>query len=392
MIPATKNYLNKIGYFFLFILITFFLAGCKIEGNVSEQGQGVKDVTVNLTGTETSTTLTRDNGYFKFKYLDKGEYTVSLSKTGYTFEPVSQKVAIESRFDVKTISFEAISNKIPIADPQNITLDEDSSTSIVLTGSDQDNDPLTFTVRTNPEHGQLTGTAPDLIYTPSENFNGTDSFTFAANDGNNNSAPAVINIEITPVNDPPVANDDMFTAEYSTTEYTTGNVLINDSDIDGDSLTVLSFTQPDPSNGIVTDNGDGTFTFSANASFKGETSFTYTVSDGNNGTDTATVTLRIPPSVNISASPVSINKGEQSTLTWTSSNADTCTIEPNIGNVDLNGSLNITPQETTTYTITALNADGSATSSIDITVKTPPTGSYYEYDENGRTIKIIRVK
>ena len=245
MVSSKNNYIKKIGYLFLFILVTVFVAGCRIQGNVSEQGQGVKDVTVKLTGAETSTTLTQDSGNFKFSFLENGEYTVSLSKTGYAFEPVSQKVVIKSRFDIKTISFNAISNAIPVADSQNVTLDEDTDISIALTGSDQENDPITFIVQTNPEHGEITGTAPDLIYTPFENYNGTDSFTFVTNDGKNNSQPATVTIEVTTVNDFPVANDDTFTADDSATIYTTGNVLLNDSDIDEDTLSVLSFTQPD---------------------------------------------------------------------------------------------------------------------------------------------------
>jgi hypothetical protein len=245
MVTSKKNYLKKIGYLCLFILITSFIAGCRIQGNVSEKGQGVKDVTVNLTGKEISTTVTQDSGDFKFDFLENGEYTVTLSKTGYAFDPTSQKVVIENIFDVKTISFNAIFNAIPIAGPQNITLDEDTDISIVLTGSDQENDPITFIVQTNPEHGEITGTAPDLIYTPSENYNGTDSFTFVTNDGKNNSQPATVTIEVTPVNDLPVANDDTFTTDDSTTIYTTGNVLLNDSDIDEDTLSVLSFTQPE---------------------------------------------------------------------------------------------------------------------------------------------------
>ncbi|MCD4744587.1 MAG: cadherin-like domain-containing protein, partial [Desulfobacteraceae bacterium] len=357
MISAENNYLKKIGYFFLFVLITIFLVGCKIEGNVSEKGQGVKDVTVHLTGTETSTTITQDSGNFKFNFLDNGEYIVSLSKTDYTFEPVSQKVVIESRFDVKTISFEAISNKIPIADPQNITLEEDSEISIVLTGSDQDNDPLTFIVQTNPEHGQLTGTAPDLIYTPSENYNGMDSFTFVANDGQNNSEPAVITIEITPVIDPPTVtlSADPLTINPG------GSSTLTWSSVDADSCTI------EPGIGNVNLNGSTTVSPSQTT--------TYTITASNSeGTviDTAEVTILDPPIVTLSANPLSINKGGTSTLTWTSTNADSCSIGPDIGDVELNGSVAVTIQETTIYTITASNADGSSTSSVEITIKVPP--------------------
>ncbi|MCK5098142.1 MAG: carboxypeptidase regulatory-like domain-containing protein, partial [Desulfobacteraceae bacterium] len=358
MISAKNNYLKKIGCFFLFILITFFLAGCKIEGNVSEQGQGVKDVTVNLTGTETSTTLTRDNGYFKFKYLDKGEYTVSLSKTGYTFEPVSQTVVIESKFDVKTISFEAISNKIPIADPQNITLDEDSSTSIVLTGSDQDNDPLTFTVQTNPEHGQLTGTAPDLTYTPSENYNGIDSFTFVANDGKSNSEPAVITIEVTPVIDPPTVTLSADPTEINKGETSTLTWISTNVD--------TCIIEPDI--GDVDPNG------SIIVTPQETTTYTITASNADGiATGSVEITVLMLPEVSLSASPSTINPGGSSTLTWSSANVDSCTIEPGIGSVNPNGSITVSPNTTTTYTITASNSEGTITDTAKVTVSNPPS-------------------
>ncbi|WP_153001129.1 cadherin-like domain-containing protein, partial [Thiomicrospira sp. XS5] len=67
----------------------------------------------------------------------------------------------------------------------------------------------------------------------------------------------------------------------------------NDSDIDGDTLSIDSFTQP--ANGTLVDNGDGTFSYTPNADYNGSDSFTYTVSDGNGGTDTATVNLTVNP-------------------------------------------------------------------------------------------------
>ena len=71
------------------------------------------------------------------------------------------------------------------------------------------------------------------------------------------------------------------------------DLLSNDSDIDGDSLTITSFTQP--ANGTVIDNGDGSFSYTPNANYHGADSFTYTVSDGNGGSDTATVNLSVNP-------------------------------------------------------------------------------------------------
>lgn len=80
-----------------------------------------------------------------------------------------------------------------------------------------------------------------------------------------------------------------------------------------------------------------------------------------------------PPLVNISANPPSIKAGESSVLTWTSTHADTCSIEPNIGSVALNGSRTVSPEESTTFTITASGAGGSTSANVTVTVLYPPT-------------------
>jgi len=90
---------------------------------------------------------------------------------------------------------------------------------------------------------------------------------------------------------------------------------------------------------------------------------------GPGGTATTGVTVNVThpvPAVSISADPGTIFAGESSTLTWTSTNADTCVIEPGIGSVALNGTATVSPTETTTYTITATGPGGTATDSVTI--------------------------
>jgi len=108
------------------------------------------------------------------------------------------------------------------------------------------------------------------------------------------------------------------------------------------------------------------------------TTYTITVNGpGGTVTDSVTVTVTYPPpTVTISADPESILIGESSTLTWTSTNADSCVIEPGIGSVDVNGSITVSPTETTTYTITATGPGGTTTDSVAINVidpDVPPT-------------------
>jgi len=96
-------------------------------------------------------------------------------------------------------------NDAPAAFAQALNTPEDTPRPLALSGNDIDGDSLVFLVVTNPAHGTLSGVAPNLVYTPSTNYYGPDSFAFVANDGQTNSAPAVVNLVILPVNDAPVA-------------------------------------------------------------------------------------------------------------------------------------------------------------------------------------------
>ncbi|MHC4682660.1 MAG: cadherin-like domain-containing protein, partial [Planctomycetota bacterium] len=93
----------------------------------------------------------------------------------------------------------------PKAEANAVTTKEDTPVEIILAGSGREGDPLTYSVVSDPSHGRLSGTAPNLIYSPGENFNGSDSLTFKVNDGKADSAEATVSIAVTPVNDLPSA-------------------------------------------------------------------------------------------------------------------------------------------------------------------------------------------
>jgi len=283
-------------------------------------------------------------------------------------------------------------NEVPVSQNQSFSTNEDSPLNIALIAGDPDGDPLIYSVESQPGHGTLTGTAPNLTYIPESNYNGSDSFTFKVNDGLADSSLATVSIIIKAVNDPPTisaipdqsidedtatcaisfAIDDVDTPDsdlnvsgrssnpklvpdssivfggsganrtvtitpatnqfgtvtitVTVTDGTDGsavtftlsvnavndaprakddcistdedtpfniNVLQNDTDVDGDTLSVTLDTVP--SKGSVTDNGDGTLMYIPNANFNGTDSFSYTASDGHGGTDTATVTITVNP-------------------------------------------------------------------------------------------------
>lgn len=181
-------------------------------------------------------------------------------------------------------------NKQPKAESISVTTKEDTPVSITLAGSDREGDLLTYSVITKPANGRLTGRAPDLNYLPERDFNGRDSFKFKVSDGKADSSAATVSITITPGNDPPVANDDSATAQEDT-PIVMIDVLENDTDPDNDRLVVVKATQG--RNGSVTINTDSTLTYAPNRNFSGDDAFTYTLSDGKDGTDTAAVNVTI---------------------------------------------------------------------------------------------------
>src|SRR5439155_21652601 len=103
---------------------------------------------------------------------------------------------------------------------------------VTLTASDPDGNPLTFATTSTPAHGSLSGTAPNLTYTPNAGFFGTDSFTFKANDGLLDSNVATVSITVRKLNHAPVAND----GSVATDQDTAVGITLVASDPDGDPL------------------------------------------------------------------------------------------------------------------------------------------------------------
>lgn len=94
-------------------------------------------------------------------------------------------------------------NSAPVANPQSIAVDEDVPKAIILTGSDADGDPLTYIIVSGPNHGTLSGTAPNLTYTPNPDYAGPDEFTFRVSDGTADSPIAKVSISVGNQNDAP---------------------------------------------------------------------------------------------------------------------------------------------------------------------------------------------
>ncbi|MHA2032267.1 MAG: 6-bladed beta-propeller, partial [Candidatus Kariarchaeaceae archaeon] len=128
---------------------------------------------------------------------------------------------------IKTVDFPSLGDPInnsPIAADESYSTGEDIPLPITLSASDADGDSLTYSVVVDPTNGVLSGTAPNLTYTPNSNYIGEDSFTFTANDGAEDSNIATISITVNPVIDVPVVSiglDHGFTSQNDAAQYMT---------------------------------------------------------------------------------------------------------------------------------------------------------------------------
>ena len=179
-------------------------------------------------------------------------------------------------------------NHLPVATAKSVSATEDTPLAITLEGSDPDNNSLTFSTVGGTAHGTLSGSAPNLTYTPAANYNGNDQFTFKVNDGSLNSTVAIISITVAAVNDAPVA----VAKSASTSENTPVQIALSETDADGDPLTYSLLTNP--AKGTLSGTAPN-LTYSPQANFVGNDSFTYRVNDGTLNSVAATVSITVAP-------------------------------------------------------------------------------------------------
>ena len=155
--------------------------------------------------------------------------------------------------------------------------------------TDADGDSLTITGKTNGSNGTVSFTSSNVTYTPNNNYTGSDSFTYTISDGNGGADTATVNVTVTGSgNTVPNAVNDSITTSQNVAH--TFNPRSNDTDADGDSLTITGKTNG--SNGTVSFTSSNV-TYTPNNNYTGSDSFTYTISDGNGGADTATVNVTV---------------------------------------------------------------------------------------------------
>ncbi|MDN6873934.1 retention module-containing protein [Pseudomonas citronellolis] len=180
--------------------------------------------------------------------------------------------------------------------------------------SDVDGDSLSILSVQGAVNGTVKLENGNVVFTPAKDVNGTGSFTYTVSDGHGGTSTATVTVGINAVNDAPVAKPD--SASTQEDKPVTLNVLANDSDVDGDALSVTSAFA---SNGSVTVNADGTLTYTPKANFSGSDSITYTISDGHGGTASSTVAVSVTPVADVpllnSGSIFALNPGATSIST-----------------------------------------------------------------------------
>jgi len=277
-------------------------------------------------------------------------------------------------------------NDVPDAIDDSVSTDEDTdiilSVSDIVTPNDTDldGDTLVISAVSNPSNGSVV-LNPDgtVTFTPDANFHGTATFDYTISDGNGGTDTATVTVNVGSVNDAPVAIDDSVSTDEDTAIVLGISDIVdpNDTDLDGDTLVITAVSNP--SNGSVVLNSDGTVTFTPDANFHGTATFDYTISDGNGGTDTATVTVNVG---SVNDAPVAIDDS-------VSTDEDTAIVlgisdivDPN--DTDLDGdTLVITAVSNPSNGSVVLNSDGTVTFTPDANFHGTATFDYTISDGNG---------
>ncbi|MBC6473470.1 MAG: tandem-95 repeat protein [Hormoscilla sp. GM102CHS1] len=263
---------------------------------------------ISLTDSPTSTTeggnITLDrNGTFLDLTDDSLIYTSASGFTGtdnFTYTISDGELTDTATV---TVTVEPVPNEAPIAQDDAATTTEGIAVTVPVldNDSDPDNDTLEITAVTDPANGTIiidSNGTPDnttddrILYTPDAGFNGTDDFTYSITAMRGGTDTATVTVTVEPDNQPPIASDDATTIIAETADNTIA-VLIDDTDPDGDTLSITGIT--DIANGTVSIDGDRVI-YTPDPSFVtvgDPDTFTYTITDGRGGTDTATVTVTV---------------------------------------------------------------------------------------------------
>jgi VCBS repeat-containing protein len=246
---------------------------------------GVLNNDQNPDGLALTVQLVTNVGHGTLNLASDGSFTYQ-PQAGYTGPDAFQYRVFDTVGNSNTVTVALTIDTPPVADNESYSVNEDATLTVNAAGgllvgdTDAENNPLSASVVSPPAHGALTLNADgSFTYVPSSNFSGPDTFTYRVSDGDQFSNNATVTINIQAVNDAPVASGDTYFGflDMPITATAQTGVLINDSDVDGPSLSAILVD--DVQFGSLVLNPNGTFTYTPAAGFTGTDGFTYKLSD-----------------------------------------------------------------------------------------------------------------
>lgn len=180
-------------------------------------------------------------------------------------------------------------NDAPVAQPLAFSVLEDSLVAVQPAGADVDGDPLTFEIVESPGHGRILGASPDFHYLPEPDYFGPDRFTYRANDGQVDSAPVEVLVNVLPLNDAPTVD----AQDVELDEDGTVAIGLSGSDPEGDPLSFLVVTPP--AHGTLIGSGASSFVYRPEPNFAGTDRFFFRSNDGDRSSAPAAVEIRVRP-------------------------------------------------------------------------------------------------
>ncbi|MEM2991262.1 MAG: Ig-like domain-containing protein, partial [Halobacteria archaeon] len=215
--------------------------------------------------------------------LPDGKYRLTLIGTGTIYDTAGN--ALDGNGDgiggdnyIHYFDIDRTKNHAPEASDQSVSLDEDGSLVITLSGTDEDGDSLSFSITDYPDHGTISSIDPvthQLTYIPFANYNGPDSFRFRVDDGKLGVDEGIVNITINPVNDAPVAIDQSVTVKQNGSKL----IVLQGTDLETPSPYLSFSISVPPSHGTLTQVTPNSWTYVAEANYIGSDSFTFELTD-----------------------------------------------------------------------------------------------------------------
>jgi hypothetical protein len=299
------------------------------------------DVTRLVSTTNLNGDISVNNETGAFTYTPDTGY---IGTASFTYEITNPQGGL----DTATATINVIG--VPTANNQNVSVSHNTARAITLTGSDPNSPPrsLTYSVQSNPSRGTLSGTAPNLTYTPNTGYQGTDSFTFRVNNGVANSSTATVSITVAAA--VPTANSQSVTTNQNTAKA----ITLTGSDANVPALPLTYTVTAGPTRGTLSGTAPN-LTYTPTAGYVGSDSFQFRVSNGAANSGNATVSITVVGAPTASSQSVSVSHDTAKAITLSGS-------DPN------------SPPRSLIYTVTGNPSHGTLSGTAPNLTYTPTAG------------------